>query len=306
MAITTLPLIHCLRALEKRSTKREDIAPIAKVLRPHNNFRRGPFSPCPQMSMWTGSAGGLKNAVKSAFQALINWNLQLTTMNPAQLPPPYNQCLFLIAERVLGAPKLLKIFLTELQDQTENPAGAAAAALDIATALVCAPKTENSPIEYTWPTSPAPAQLTHQSKRLNLREALSLENERATDLIKKDTTLAETIVRLHRRVETQSAISAVALPDISAQLPAPDMQQMLESIAADAQPAQQPQLDLTQDTSLADLGVGSADGMQIDFGAGADDMGGLLGAGGSLNPEDDVFGDLDWNMDGIDMDEAGF
>jgi mediator of RNA polymerase II transcription subunit 5 len=251
----------------------------------------------------------MKNAVKTAFQGLINWSLQLTTMNPAQLPPPYNQRLFLIAERVLGAPIVLKILLAEIKEQTENPTGAAAVALDIATALVCAPKSENSPIVYTWPTSPAPAQHTHQSKRLNLREALSLENERATEIIKKDTSLAETIVRLHRRVEAQSTITVVALPELSSQIPNSEVQQMLNSIAAgapqNADVPQQPSLDMTQDaTSLVDIGVGDADAMQMDFVAGGDDMVGLLDGGGSLNPEDDVFGDLDWNMDGIDMDEG--
>jgi mediator of RNA polymerase II transcription subunit 5 len=314
MAIVTLPLIGCLRTLEKQHPKRDDITSIVKVLRPHGNFRRGPFSPCQQMPIWTASPGGMKMAVRTAFRSLINWSLQLTSMNPAQLPPPYNHRLFLIAERALGASAVLKILLAEIKDQTENPAGAAAVAIDIATALICAPKTENSPIEYTWPTSPVPTQVPHQNRRLNLREALTLTYEHATDIIKNDATLAESVVRLYRRVEAQSAISSVALPDMSAQLPAPDVQQMLESIAAGStqtaaavQQQQQPALDLGQDAAtLANLDVSGAEGMQIDFGADADDMSGLLGGGGGLNPEDDVFGDLDWtNMEGMDM-EDGF
>jgi mediator of RNA polymerase II transcription subunit 5 len=256
--------------------------------------------------------------VKTAFQSLITWNVQLTTMNPAQLPPPYNQRLFLIAERLLGAPGVLSIVLTEIKEQTENPAGSAAAALDIATALICAPKTENSPIEVTWLTSPVPAQQPHQSKRLNLREALSIEHERATDIIKKDNTLAESIVRLHRLVEAQATISTVPLPDLTSTMPAPDMQQMLDSMAATTQQntadvlqSRRPTLDLTADSAgLPELAMSGADPMQMDFsGAGDDGMGGLLGGGGSMNPDDDVFGDLDFsNMDGMDtMDtEYGF
>ena len=313
VAIVTLPLVSCLRALEKRHPKRNDIAPIAKLLQQHRDFRRGPFSPCPQLHNWTSTVGGLKQAVKNAYQSLINWSLQLTTMNPAQLPPSYNQRLMLIAERLLGAPTVIKIILNEIKEQTENPAGAAAVALDVATALVCAPKTENSPIEYTWPTSAVPAQHVHHSKRLNLREALALENERAVYIIKKDTTFAESIVRLHRRVEAQSAISTVPLPDLTAQMPAPDMQQMLDSMAATAQQntagavQQQPSLDLTADASgLADLGVDGTDGMSLDFSAaGGDGMGGFGGGGGMGGDDDDVFGGLDFGnmeMDGMDMD----
>lgn len=309
MAIVALPLIGCLRALERRNAKRNDIAPIAQSIGKHRDFRRGPFSPCPQMPNWTSAAGGLKTAVKNAFQALINWSLQLTTMNPAQLPPSYNQRLWLIAERTLGAPAIMKIILQEIKEQTENPAGAAAVALDVATAIVCAPKAENSPIEFTWPTSAVSAHHPNQNKRINLREALALENEKATDIIKKDNTLAESIVRLHRRVEAQSAIGNFQLPDMASQIPAPDMQQMLDSLSNAQQnnqvPQQQPTLDLTTDTSgLGDLNMGGADAMQIDFGSAGDDFMGTGGlGGGSMNPDDDVFGDLDLsNMDGMDMD----
>jgi mediator of RNA polymerase II transcription subunit 5 len=157
------------------------------------------------------------------------------------------------------------------------------------------------------------AQHSHQSKRLNLREALLLENERATDIMKKDQTMAETIVRLHHRVEAQCAIGSAPLPDLSAhQLPAADMQQMLELATQQSASAveQQPTLDLTQEAALADLGVGDGgDAMQLDFsGTGGDDgMGGLLSGGaGGISADDDVFGDIDLsNMDGMDM-EYGY
>jgi mediator of RNA polymerase II transcription subunit 5 len=261
------------------------------------------------MSNWAAPQGGLKTAVKTTFQGLINWSLQITTLNPAQLPPTYSHRLFWIAERILGAPALLSIILTEIKEQTDNPAGAAAVVIDVATAIVCAPKTENSPINVAWTISAIPAQHPHQSKRLNLRDALALETERAADIMKKDQTLAETIVRLHRRVEAQCAISTAPLPDLSAQLPAQDMQQMLDLAVQQNTSAGQPQptLDPSQEATLADLGIGTGDDvMQLDFGGtgGDDGMGGLLsgGAGGSLG-DDDVFGDLDLsNMDGMDMD----
>lgn len=247
-------------------------------------------------------------AVKMASQSLINWSLQVTTMNPAQLPPPYNQRLFWIAERILGAPALLSVILAELKEQTDNPAGAAAVTIDIATAIICAPKMENSPIDINWPTSAVAAQHPHQSKRLNLREALALENDRAIEIMKKDQTMAETIVRLHRRVEAQCAIGSTPLPDLAAELPQQDMQQMLDLANQQSANAvqQQPTLDLTQETALADLGVGASDAMQLDFsGTGGDDgMGGLLGTGpGGIDADDDVFGDLDLStMDGMDVD----
>jgi mediator of RNA polymerase II transcription subunit 5 len=308
MAIVALPLFNCLRTLRKSNPKRNDIDPMLNSIKQHINFRRGPYSPCPQMQMWTASHGGLKMAVKMASQSLINWSLQVTTMNPAQLPPPYNQRLFWIAERILGAPALLSVILAELKEQTDNPAGAAAVTIDIATAIICAPKMENSPIDINWPTSAVAAQHPHQSKRLNLREALALENDRAIEIMKKDQTMAETIVRLHRRVEAQCAIGSTPLPDLAAELPQQDMQQMLDLANQQSANAvqQQPTLDLTQETALADLGVGASDAMQLDFsGTGGDDgMGGLLGTGpGGIDADDDVFGDLDLStMDGMDVD----
>lgn len=311
MAIIALPLSNLLRALEKKTSKRSDITGIAKVMQPYRDFRRGPFSPCSQLTNWT-SQGGLQNAVKAAYRSLITWNIQLTTMTPHQLPPPYNQRLFLIAEYVLGAPMLLKIVLQEIKEQTENPAGAAAVALDIATALICAPKTENSPIDVTWPTSTIAAQHPQHRKRLNLREALALEMERAPETIKKDTTLAESIVRLHRLVEAQANLQPFVFPDMSAQLPpTAEMQQMLDSITntqpvatSNAAQQAQPTIDLPQDMSgMADLGLGgTGDAMQIDFGDFT--SGGDMGMGSGMGGDDDVFGDLD--LSNMDMDYGNF
>ncbi|KIW05199.1 uncharacterized protein PV09_03743 [Verruconis gallopava] len=309
MGIVSLPLVHCLRTLRKINSKRVDVDPMLQSLKQYGDFIRSPFGPCTSIAMYS-LPQGVKSAVKSAFQGLINWNLQITTLNPAQLPPPYQHRVMLIAEHLIGATEMLSVLLAEIKEQSENAAGAAAVALDIATAIVCAPKAENSPIEIAWPTSPVPAQHPYQNKRLNLREALSLQNERVADIIKKDQSLAETIVRLHRRVEAQCAIGTAPLPDLTGQLPPQDVQQMLDSITTQQNTTQQqPALDLTQDSGLtADLGLNGADSMQLDFsvGNGGDGgMGGLLGGGESMNPDDDVFGDLDLdlsNMESLDID----
>ena len=287
MGIVALPLSNCLRTLRKNNPKRNDIELLLQALRPYVDFRRGPYSPCPEMATWLASQGALKQMVRTNFQTLVVWSIQAAQMNQTQSPPHYNHRLYLFAEKVLGAGLLLSTLLEELKSQTEAPGGAAAVALDIATALVCAPKTENSPIDAGWVTSPVPAHQPRHSKRLNLREALVLEFDRATDIMKKDQTMAETVVRLHRRVEAQVAIGVAPLPDLTTQIPAilPDLGLATDQTAASQQP-----LDFTQDTNVG-LDLSATDPMQIDMNGGEDGLG--LMSVESLNAEEDMFGGLD-------------
>lgn len=302
MYIVGLPLTNCLKTLRKNNTKRTDIEPLISNLKQYVDFRRRPYNPCPELQTWRATQGALKHTLRLTFQSLIMWG---STINPQLSPPHYNPRLILIAECVLGAPTTLSILLEELKAQTEMPNGAAAVALDIATALICTPKSENSPVAVGWVGSAVPAHPARRTNRLNLRDALRLEFDAATDLIQKDQTMAETVVRLHRSVETQLNMAVAPIPDIAAPMPTmlPDLgmstnvgvssvDQNMDfgtdnNSAIDLSGADAMQLDLTDTLMSGDMKMGSSEG--------------LFGADSTLNnDDDDVFGGLEFNLDGMD------
>lgn len=298
MYIVGLPLTNCLKTLRKNNPKRNDIDPIISNLKPYIDFRRRPYNPCHELRAWRASPGSLKQSLRVSFQSLIIWS---SAINPQLSPPHYNPRLILIAECILGAPTTLSVLLEEVKVQTELPNGNAAVALDIATALICAPKSENSPLAVGWVNAPVPAQPAKGTKRMNLREALKLEFDTATDLVQKDQFMAETIVRLHRSVEAQLNISITPIPDVAA----PSLLPMSSINISTVDQA----IDFGTDANVTgmDLDAG-ANGMHLglsdtliggDLKMDGDDD--LFGQGGSgMNDDDDIFGDLDFNnMDGM-------
>ncbi|KAE9961818.1 hypothetical protein EG328_001548 [Venturia inaequalis] len=297
--IVAQPLTACLRSLQKQNPKRNDIESIISNLKPYVDFRRTSFTPCPELQTWRPQ-GGIRQNLKSVLQGLIIWGAG----GGQQLSPPhYNPRLVLIAESVLGAPATLSVLLEEVKAQTEAPNGNAAVALDIATAFICAPKTENSPIHVGWQHSPVPVQATRGTKRLNLRDALKLEFDAATDLIQKDQTMAETVVRLHRAVEAQLNFSVAPMPDITGAAPMPSLLPMTGNNASVVDQG----MAFGTDTNAAgmDLGDGGLDisgtlmgDMKMD-GNEDDIFGGGHSMGGNEN-DDDVFGGLDFsNLEGM-------
>jgi mediator of RNA polymerase II transcription subunit 5 len=304
MSMISQPLSDRLKALRKGQPGRKDIEPLLSTLKSHTDFRRGPFSSCPELQTWRNNPGSLKRSIRSTFQNLILWSTT-TTISPTQPPPHYNPRQFLIAERTMGAPAVMSILIDELKTQTEAPNGAAAVAIDIATSVICAPTTQNSPIDVGWVNSPVPSNTPRDSRRLNLRDALRLDFENATEIIKKDQLAAETIVRLHRRVEAQLSLSSAPIPDLAATMPAmlPGLGMTADAVSADAVTQV---MDFSTDPA-AGLDLSNvADPMGLE--SAMDSMGtydNLLAtqAMQGMNPDDDdaIFGDLDLGGD-LDMD----
>lgn len=306
MMIVSQPLARCLRILRRRHPKNTDLEVLIGQADSHSKSLRSNFSPCPELSTWVSAPGSLRHAVQTSLQSLITWSTNVT-VNPIQHPPPYNHRQLLIAIQVLGARAVLQILLEEIKARTAPGDPTGTVALDIATTIVCAPMTSsNSPVTIDWPLSPAPIPPRPRGGRLSLRDALNLEFEKATELINTDTLLAESIVRLHRRVEAQlSASNVPPMADLAAaaQMPAilPDL-----NITGDAQSAvdaavavaaHQGTLDFGAGAGAMDLSGADAMGMDLtgDVGTGMD----LLGDGGLGTGDDDIFGglELDDNMD---------
>lgn len=299
--IVAQPLTACLRQVQKQNPKRNDIDLIISNLKPYVDFRRRAFTPCPELQTWRAQ-GGIRQSLKSTFQGLIIWGAG----GGQQLSPPhYNPRLILIADCILGAPTTLHILLEEIKSQTEAPDGNAAIALDIATSFICAPKSENSPIHIGWAHSPLPVPpVTGKgTKRLSLREALKLEFENATELVQRDSLMAETVVRLYRAVEAQLDFEVAPLPDT---LPS-----LLPLNGDGAAVGDQGGLFGTDDNAASmglggsgDLGLGGSGGMDL---GGAEGMDLGLGDGlmGDLKMDgtDDLFGET---MKGVDDDDDVF
>jgi mediator of RNA polymerase II transcription subunit 5 len=308
IAMISQPLSNRLKTLRKRHPGRKDIDPILAIAKSHSDFCHGPYSACSELQTWRKSPGSLRTSVRATFQSLILWSGS-SAINPTQPPPHYNPRQFLITEREIGAKAVLAILVDELKTQTEAPNGAAAVAIDIATAIICAPTTENSPIEVSWIHSPVPTNTPGHARRLNLRDALRIEFENATDLIEKNQLAAETIVRLHRRVESQLALSTASLPDLATSMPAmlPSLGMTANSTTVDAVSQV---IDFTDASAGLDL-TNVADSMALDSTLDSMNMlanQGISGDGG--DNADDIFGDLDLGgmMDadgGMDIDMDG-
>lgn len=293
--IVAQPLSNCLRSLPKQNPKRNDVEPIISNLKPYIDFPRTAFTPCPELQTWKVSEGGIRGSLKSAFQDLILWGVA----GGQQIRPPrYNPRLILISEQILGATATLSVLLEEVKVQTES--GNAAVAIDIATAFICAPKSRNSPFFVGWVHSSVPALQARGTKRLNLREALRLQFEDATELIQKDQIMAETVVRLHRAVEAQLDFSVTPMPDaIGGLAPMPSQLSLTSNASVDQAMA------FGANNNAASMDLGGATSMNL---GGADSMGlGLMGdvkmdgnddifgQNSMTNDEYDVFGDLDFN-----------
>jgi mediator of RNA polymerase II transcription subunit 5 len=297
MTIVSRRLSRCLRTLRRRHPKHADLENLITLAESHSKSLRSNFSPSPEFANWVSAPGSLKHAFQMSLQSLITWSTNVT-VNPLQHPPPYNHRQLLITVEILGAEAVLQILLDEVKSRTVPGDPTGAVALDITTTIVCAPTTSTGS-GLTLDSGP-------KGGRLSLRDALNLALERAPDIINKDTPLAETIVRLHRRVEAQlSASNVPPMADSAAGAQIPtilphlnitgDPQSAVDAAVAAA--ARQSSLDFG---STADaMGLGGNDAMGMDLtgsnGTGLD----LLGDGGLGTGDDDIFGglELDDNMD---------
>ena len=271
MIIVSQPLARCLRIIRRRHPKRTDLESLITLADSHSKSMRSIFTPSPELPTWLSNTGSLKHAFQNSLQSLIAWSTNVT-VNPIQHPPPYNHRQLLIALQILGAKTVLHILLDEIKSRTISADGTDAVTLDIATSIVCAPTTTStSPIAINWALTPTPMPPLARGGRLNLRDILKLEFDKATDLINTDTHLMEAIVRLHRLVE--------------AQLSAVDNVTPMTHLAAAAQiPAMIPGLNITADASAVDAAVAAAAQQPLDFSVQAATGGmDLTGAGDALN-----------------------
>ena len=203
IAMISTPLERSLRELNRRVPNRKEVASLIEFLKPHLDSQRSMESSLYEVGQWISTPnGGLRRAVKDVMDGLIVWSNQ-SAINP--VPTNYTHQTILFAIKSLGADEVLGVIVDQIKAQTQI--GFGSSALEIGTALICAPCPMQSTPLLTFDGHNHTAQPAHH--RRTLRQALRHKLESATDMLDMETEYVEALVRLGRRVDAQSAVSAM-------------------------------------------------------------------------------------------------
>lgn len=198
IAMVSSRLEKCLRALQRREPTRPNIEPLLQAIKANAHYDRTVYASIRELEQWTNAPNStLNTALRHTIRQLAQW-ASTAAINPN--PPSYTHRQIYTSSSTLGAYQTVRAIVDEVQAQTET--GNGAAALDIGAAIVCAPAVTDSPIPVDWIGSALPAPAPPRT-RMNLREMLKHVVDNAAPLVSLDPSLAEAIVRLHRRVEAQ-------------------------------------------------------------------------------------------------------
>ncbi|EMD68367.1 hypothetical protein GGP41_003418 [Bipolaris sorokiniana] len=326
IAMVSSRLEKCFRTLQRREPNRNNLDSFLQAIKVHTHYERTVFATMKELDQWTNAPNStLNTSLRHTVQQLSQW-ASTASMQPN--PPSYTHRQLYASLKMLGAARTLRAIVDELKTQTDS--GNGAAALDVGVSIVCAPTVEDSPISVDWVGSTVPAP-TPQRTRMNLREMLKQDFDNAASLVATDPLTAETIVRLHRRVEahfTSLAESGLQAPPIN--IPSvniTDMQSqsisehlnramddaaaasMVEDISNMDNKALQRSMDelaSTEGLDLSGIGMGNGDAgtgdMSTDLGNLPDlDLGDMGGMGIDMDMNMDMGGggggDDDWGLD---------
>jgi len=311
------PLEHALRTYQRRDPKNLQIEPLLRgALKDSIPLsRRTGGAENQELESWTGASHGsqgLPSALRHTMQGFVQWSMHpgLNTM-----PTSYSHRQFLVGLNMFGAKRMLGIILDELVKtaQLDQPGPGVPASsnptlpvmFDVATALICAPDVTNQreppPMDSASASSSQP--IPPLQRPLALREALKAEAEGCKKLHSANPGLAESVVRLYRKVESLMAPSQTEMLQVEMAVGAGALDEETMQAAAAAAAAG------VSAVGTDALGVDAAT-MDI-MGMGAADLlgGGAGGAGSGLGLDDDIFGGLDvsdnpfdgWDMNMMDM-----
>lgn len=299
MNIVAKPLEHSLRAYQRSDPKSQEVEPLLKAIKDSIPLsRRTGAADHTELDAW--SLGGFSNSIRQTLQQLVQWSIH-PTMD--RMPPAYTHRQMLVALKLLGAKRLLQLLYEDIRQQTDT--GSGSIIYDVVTAIVCAPdvvNTPSNPVNFLDNSGnvPVPTQ-----RKLTLREVLKSDAEDCKRLQKTDMNLAEIVVRLYRKVESQMAVS---------QAQAIQADTMLQSDLGLSLDPGAGSLDDAMAAATANVVQGdgiSVDNVSLDLGLGG--VGGDLGLGGSSNNgggsldlgADDIFSGLgagdDFQWDNMDL-----
>ncbi len=288
--IVAKPLEHSLRSYQRQDPKSQAVEPLLRALKENIALsRRTGAADYNELETWTSTAnGGFVAAIRHTIQGLVQWSLH-PGVNAT--PTSYTHRQFLGALKMLGAPRLLQVILDEIKHQTD--VGSGNIAYDVACALICAPDAATDaqappPMSILDGAGTAPAPL---QRRISLREQLGFMAEEWKKIQKSDPVVAETVVRLYRKVEAQMAVPPDPVMPTGLELHDATALGDAMAVAAVAAAAGAAGGDaMTLDT--VDLGLGGGD---LGLGGSATNS-----VGGGLDMDQDIFGGLG-ALEGWDM-----
>lgn len=201
LAITAEPLEKSLQELiRRRSDKRKEASGLADLLKPYLHQQRTFASGKIELDAFA-TEGSLLKGVRSTVRDLALW----AAAAGSGPPPRYTPRILHTAAQIDGTNAVLQAVIDEVKDQAMF--GNVSIALDIATALACAPE----PASYTPLMNIGTTLPTASQASLTLRDMVRLRTADVQKLQDMPVDDAETLVRLARRIEAQSAVSQVAL-----------------------------------------------------------------------------------------------
>ncbi|KAF1946196.1 Med5-domain-containing protein [Clathrospora elynae] len=325
IAMLSSRLEKCFRTLQRREPNRTTIEPFLQSIKGNAHYERSIYAPLKELEQWTNAPHStLNTCLRHTIQQLSQWASN-ASIQPN--PPSYTHRQIYTSLKMLGATRTLRAIVDEIKAQTD--AGNGSAALDIGVAIICSPTIEDSPISVNWVGSPIPSPAP-QHARLDLRYSLKQEYDSAANLVATDALTAETIVRLHRRVEAQLAslgetllqAPVISLPnvnivDIQSQNISDDINKAMDDAAAagivedisnmDNKALQRSMEELTgtEGLDLSSISMGAGDTGTGDMGAGLGSLPDLdLGDMGVMGMDVDMSMDMgagggedDWGLD---------
>lgn len=204
LGIVATPLEGSLQILIRRKPEKRDQAhALIEVLKPHLHQKRNTSITTADVDAMAATGGGLlTRAVTNSIRELALWAVNGSSDSPPRYAPHLVHC----AIEAHGSFPVLNAVVEGLKDQTSI--GNGSIALDICVALVCRPE----PATYIPLMNMASAE--PQIDGRTLHDALRLSMMNAQKLLEMNTADAEALVRLARRVETQSTVSQVALVNL--------------------------------------------------------------------------------------------
>ena len=197
LSIVAKPLEHALAHVQSLHPRRADIDPLLKTLQSRAHPQRSDLATASEIESWCStSSGSLLGTLHNSFRALVQWSTSSASNAP---PPSYTHRQLVTTVLILGAKRVFDALLDNVLKEATR--GTGDTALDVVTALICAPVTDNG------------------KGRLSLRSVLLAAFNDSYKLSKKDPARAQMTVRLYRRVESQTVrlggqdLNEVAAPD---------------------------------------------------------------------------------------------
>ena len=220
LGIVAKPLHESLEVLKQQPKHKKEANDFMNILKPYLERQRTTAATKTEVEEWIpATEGRINQRLQHAIRELVTW---VTTVGPTP-PPKYSHSLFITARETQGTNSVRDAIISEVKRQ--SIAGQGSFALDIATAMICAPL-PSTPSQLLN-LGAAPSHVL--APPLTVRDSLQLYTADIQGLLKIPQSEAEALVRLARRTAAQLAVSQ--MPQLPMALPLADP--MADQVMAD-------------------------------------------------------------------------